>query len=190
MNWSTYDSTGTLIERGDDDTRAVYDGTGSKVRDYTQAENDAADEAIAADARMDDLEARVARIEAHLWPADTDPQPETAPTWADLGGVWPAGGLLLDGGVIYRNTSGVPLTTAPSSFPGTPSQWGHLFVVASESVDPDPDPTTPEWSPDGVSYEVGDLVTFEGTEYRALQAHTSQPGWTPAAAPSLWTPEV
>lgn len=47
MSWSIYRD-GTLAERGDDDTRAVYGPTGSKVRDYTQAENAAADQAAAA----------------------------------------------------------------------------------------------------------------------------------------------
>lgn len=48
MRRATHDSTGALIERGDDATRAVYGPTGSKVRDYTQAENQTADDAIAA----------------------------------------------------------------------------------------------------------------------------------------------
>lgn len=183
MSWATYRA-GALIERGDDDTRAVYGPTGDKVRDYTQAENQAADAAIAAAARMDDLEARVARIEAHLWPADTDPQPGTAPTWADLGGVWPAGGLLLDGGTVWRNVSGVPLTTPPSGFPGDPSAWGHLFTVALDTTEP---PTGDAWT-EGVAYAVGDLATYAGTTYRCVQAHTAIAGWTPDAVPALWTP--
>lgn len=52
MSWATYRD-GALIERGDDGTRAVYGPTGSKVRDYTQAENAAADDAIAAAARKE-----------------------------------------------------------------------------------------------------------------------------------------
>ena len=47
MSWATYRD-GALIERGDDATRTVYGPTGTKVRDYTQAENQAADDAIAA----------------------------------------------------------------------------------------------------------------------------------------------
>ena len=47
MRWSIYRD-GALIERGDDDTRTVYGPTGSKVRDYTQAENQTADDAITA----------------------------------------------------------------------------------------------------------------------------------------------
>ena len=32
----------------------------------------------------------------------------------------------------------------------------------------------------------GNLVTYSGTVYRCLQAHTSQAGWTPTAVASLW----
>ena len=32
----------------------------------------------------------------------------------------------------------------------------------------------------------GERVSFEGVLYTCLQAHTSQPDWSPTAAPSLW----
>lgn len=99
------------------------------------------------------------------------------------GGVWPAGGLLLDGGKVWRNITTVPLTTAPSGFPGATSQWSHLFVEVT--VIP-PAPTAPAWSGASVAYKVGDLVTYSGTVYRCLLAHTSQAGWTPPAVASLW----
>lgn len=44
----------------------------------------------------------------------------------------------------------------------------------------------PEWAI-ATPYAVGDEVTYQGQTYRCLQAHTSQPGWTPPAVPSLWT---
>ena len=184
MSWSIYRA-GTLVEHGDDDARTVTTPDGT--RPYTEAENAAADDAITAAARLTNIEARVARIEAHLWPADTDPQPSTAPTWDDLGGVWPDGGLLLDGGVVYRNVSGVPLTTPPSAFPGSPDQWGHLFQHATPEPEPEPEPGAPAWT-EGVAYKVGDRVTYAGTTYRCVQAHTAITGWTPAAVPALWTP--
>ena len=43
------------------------------------------------------------------------------------------------------------------------------------------------WNGDGIAYKKDDRVNFEGTLYKCLQAHTSQSGWTPTAAPSLWT---
>lgn len=44
----------------------------------------------------------------------------------------------------------------------------------------------PEWSGDSVSYVVGKRLRYMGDLYKVLQAHTSQPNWTPAEAPSLF----
>ena len=44
----------------------------------------------------------------------------------------------------------------------------------------------PKWIGNGVSYVVGDRRQYDGALYKCLQAHTSQPDWTPTAAPSLW----
>ena len=38
----------------------------------------------------------------------------------------------------------------------------------------------------GVAYEVGKRIMFEGVLYKVIQAHTSQADWTPVAAPSLF----
>jgi hypothetical protein len=35
-------------------------------------------------------------------------------------------------------------------------------------------------------YVVGSRVTFNGQTYQCRQAHTSQVGWDPVSAPSLW----
>lgn len=43
----------------------------------------------------------------------------------------------------------------------------------------------PEWVTD-TAYAAGFKVQFGGILYRCLTAHTSQDGWTPDAAPSLW----
>lgn len=42
------------------------------------------------------------------------------------------------------------------------------------------------WSGDSVEYAVGDRVSYEGTLYKCLTAHTSQSTWTPDTSPSLW----
>ena len=44
----------------------------------------------------------------------------------------------------------------------------------------------PKWSGDGVQYTAGQRVQDDGILYTVLQAHTSQPDWKPAAAPSLF----
>ena len=44
----------------------------------------------------------------------------------------------------------------------------------------------PQWDPDGHNYAAGDRVRDEDVLYKVLQAHTSQPDWPPADAPSLF----
>lgn len=44
----------------------------------------------------------------------------------------------------------------------------------------------PKWDGNGVSYEAGLKLNYNGTIYKVLQAHVSQDGWTPTAAPSLF----
>lgn len=43
----------------------------------------------------------------------------------------------------------------------------------------------PAWAP-GTPYKVGDLVSYLGVAYLCRQAHTSQAGQEPPAAPALW----
>lgn len=40
----------------------------------------------------------------------------------------------------------------------------------------------------GESLQTGDVRVFDRQPYKCLQAHTSQEGWQPGAAPSLWGP--
>lgn len=44
----------------------------------------------------------------------------------------------------------------------------------------------PEWDGNGKEYAAGFKVNYEETLYKCLQAHTSQEGWDPEDAPSLW----
>ena len=44
----------------------------------------------------------------------------------------------------------------------------------------------PEWAPDA-AYKTGEKVRRGDRLYRCLQGHTSQTGWEPEAAASLWT---
>lgn len=44
----------------------------------------------------------------------------------------------------------------------------------------------PTWNGQSVLYEEGEKVRFEDKLYRVLTSHTSQPDWSPAAAPSLF----
>lgn len=42
------------------------------------------------------------------------------------------------------------------------------------------------WDSNGRAYAEGERVSYEGELYTCLQAHTSQPDWSPTAAPSPW----
>ena len=44
----------------------------------------------------------------------------------------------------------------------------------------------PKWNGNGVAYAKGQRVQYDGVLYTVLQNHTSQAGWTPTAAPSLF----
>lgn len=43
----------------------------------------------------------------------------------------------------------------------------------------------PNWATD-TAYAVGDRVSYDGTLYKCLTAHTSQETWKPDVSPSLW----
>ena len=44
----------------------------------------------------------------------------------------------------------------------------------------------PKWNGNGIAYAKGQRVQDDGILYTVLQAHTSQPDWKPADAPSLF----
>ena len=49
--------------------------------------------------------------------------------------------------------------------------------------------TTPETSNEwkvGVSYKIGDIVSYKGNQYKCIQPHTSLNGWEPSNVASLW----
>lgn len=43
----------------------------------------------------------------------------------------------------------------------------------------------PTWTP-GTSYTLGERIRHNGILWRCLQRHTSQDGWEPGVAPSMW----
>jgi chitinase len=45
--------------------------------------------------------------------------------------------------------------------------------------------SVPAWQP-GVSYSIGNQVSYSSSVYSAIQAHTSQVGWEPPNVPALW----
>lgn len=95
-------------------------------------------------------------------------------------GIWPNEGLLREDGIIWRNVSGVPLTTPPSGFPGAASKWGHLFVAV---LTPEPEPTGPlPWvQPTGAhdAYSLGDQRTHNGRLWESTVAGVRTNTWAP-----------
>lgn len=92
-------------------------------------------------------------------------------------------------------TATATATATPTVTPTlTPTPTPTVSPTASPTVSPSSTPTvtttaTPPTSQPwaaGVSYTAGTLVTYGGSSYRCLQAHTSLPGWEPANVPALW----
>lgn len=181
----------TETPRAADTTEGTHDGTvqlvdGIPTRVWTFRPWTAEELAAQAEqaARFDSIEDRLARIEAHLWPPNTTPG-TTARTWAEHGGVWPHGTLLDDGGIIWRNTAGVPLTEPPSWFPGGGAAFGHLFERVTSDAQGD---DYPAWRPDAI-YTAGDRVTNVGRAWECLLGHgpERQGTWAPGVAHTVWT---
>lgn len=80
------------------------------------------------------------------------------------------------------STTTPPATTAPTAGPTTPAPTVPAPTTSAPST-----PALGAWAP-YVAYRIGDRVTHAGSTYRALQAHTSLPGWEPSIVPALWTP--
>lgn len=61
-----------------------------------------------------------------------------------------------------------------------------LPILTDEQAEQVPD-AFPLWSAAGKAYKVGDRVRYDGVLYKCVQAHTSQEGWEPPNAASLWS---
>ncbi len=85
-------------------------------------------------------------------------------------------------GYNFANTISPHLDTLPGG--GTPNP------TVTPTVTPAPTPTpTPgiyrEWKAN-TAYRVGDIVSYNGKNYKCIQAHTSLTGWEPPNVPALW----
>jgi chitinase len=73
-------------------------------------------------------------------------------------------------------TTGPTRTTSPTTGPTR---------TTSPTANPTATGQYPAWQPNR-AYAVGDLVSYNGHNYKCLQAHTSEVGWEPPNTPALW----
>ncbi|MFL0166715.1 carbohydrate-binding protein [Candidatus Clostridium helianthi] len=62
------------------------------------------------------------------------------------------------------------------------SSWSNSISATTKASS---NPTTGSWAPN-TSYKVGDIVSYNGKNYKCIQAHTSLVGWEPSNVPALW----
>lgn len=94
------------------------------------------------------------------------------------------GGLSLQDSGLTAATQYSYFVTATDNKGNTSLPSSALAVKTADGGTP-PDPGVNEWQ-NSRSYKVGDVVTYKGKKYTCLQAHTSNAGWTPDAAFTLW----
>ena len=94
--------------------------------------------------------------------------------------VYPSGVTVTHEGRLWRSEH--PFNAWP---PGTPNLWADLGK-APATVPGLPVDDYPAWAT-GTPVHAGDIITYEGTLYRAVQAHTTQAGWEPPMVPALFT---
>lgn len=65
---------------------------------------------------------------------------------------------------------------------GNRSEASNAVTVTTDSDSSQPSPT---WAP-GISYKIGEEVTYGEATYQCLQEHISMAGWEPLNVPALW----
>ena len=97
---------------------------------------------------------------------------------------WEAGKSYPKDWTVTRNdvqyTSQIPnnvWTPGDPNDPQTGRWWKPETIDDAEAAN--------EWAP-WIDVAVGETWTYEGTEYKVIQAHQTQPGWEPPSLPALW----
>ena len=98
------------------------------------------------------------------------------------------------GATPTKAPTATPTTAAPTKAPtAAPTTAPTAAPTKAPTTAPTKAPTTApaagsEWAP-GVSYKVGDVVTYQGVTYQNRQAHTSIRSWEPSIFTlALWLP--
>lgn len=132
-------------------------------------------------AKLTDLTARVAALEAILIPLIPTPAVGTPPPTIAALGAKQAGAIYVGQQITWSDGNTWACIVGPLNSTATPATWpqGWAQKTGLPAV-------IPAWSGASVAYKIGDLVTYTGATYRCIQAHTSQAGWNPPAVPALW----
>ncbi len=102
----------------------------------------------------------------------------------------------------HHNSTSTPITTTalpsrhafastvPPNSATAPTTSPNSATTPTTTVAPTPTATStpasiPAWQP-GISYNVGEEVTYNGVTYICILAHVSQPGREPLKVPTLW----
>ncbi|AQT78135.1 cellulose-binding protein [Mycolicibacterium litorale] len=89
------------------------------------------------------------------------------------------------GGTPTTSTTATTTTTPPTTTTTTPPP--PTTTTPPPTTSATTPPTGPKQWAAGAKYSVGDVVTYGGTTYRCLQAHTVYDAtWTPPNTPALW----
>lgn len=170
---------GNLIEQWNDEivppTYTRWNDVGAIVetRSFTTSEQAKIQAEKNAASRLSDLESRVSALEKLLVGQIPDPPSASTPVWKapcppNAVVRWPNASS-----PRYRNVSGAFLVANPTVYP-----IGYVNLDVTQ---------VPAWTATPpTAYAVGNQVTYLGSTWQCLQAHTSQVGWAPGLAPSLW----
>lgn len=71
--------------------------------------------------------------------------------------------------------------------PGTQGVDERIWEEYRPPVDDSPSSPYPEWRA-GMAVNVGDIVRYDGSYWKVLQAHTTQSDWVPSQLPALYEP--
>ena len=135
----------------------------------------------------------VASYNGHNWLAKWWTQNEAPSTggsgvWADQGA---CGGSSPTPTPVPPTATPKPTTAGPTATPVPPTATPKPTTVGPTPTATAKPTSTP--TPSGAAawvanhaYAVGDLVTYGGSTYKCIQAHTSQVGWEPPNVPALW----
>jgi chitinase len=84
---------------------------------------------------------------------------------------------------IYSDPIKVASTATIKAYATASGMSDSAVVSAAYTINKDD--TYPAWAPN-IAYKAGEIVSYNGKNYKCIQAHTSLAGWEPSNVPALW----